>query len=89
MNIKLVGALNQHLRDLGLKPGMEFREVIHAPGHPKGTVLISFIHHDIESDQDYERFEPVQEYYYKEVSKWPRITFNRSILKFRKQLKTA
>jgi len=83
MNIKLVGALSEELRDLGLRAGMKFQDVSFAPGYPKGTILIFY-----KKDGAYVPV-PVRSYHYEEVSKWPRITFNRSILKFKKQLKTA
>jgi len=83
MNIKLVGPLNEELRDVGLKAGMKFQDVSPAPGYPKGTIMIF-----CEKDDAYVPV-PVRSYYYEEISKWPRITFNRSILKFKKQLKTS
>jgi hypothetical protein len=46
MNIKLTGALPERLRKYGIKPGNVYQDVPFAPGHIKGTVLISFEYDD-------------------------------------------
>lgn len=83
MDIRLTGALPTELKSLGLKSGMKFQDVQPAPGFPKGTVEIRWI------DDGEEMRAIVRTYYYDEISKWPRISFNRNIMKFRKLQRQA